>query len=1318
MKITTKLFHLVFLFCLPIQAAQWYVSKNGLPANSGTISSPWDLGTAFTNAPVAGGDTVWILPGTYSNTIGAVYTITLSGSSSNAPLTYRNYTNGLAKLVGPSWSPDNFVSVWNHELAILNCSNVWVWGLDVSYAMTNRMNGATGDNNPNWMAGDGIYPLNAVNCKLINCVVHDCNDGIDGWASDPWLEISGCISFNNGGQMADRGHGHNFYIQNDTGLSDTSRKLLRANIGFNCFDANAHSYTQSGCVNNIDYIGNILFNAGILCTNYTPATMDNLIMGGYLGHTVSGGNVSSNLFYNGASEFGYAGATNNSLTFNGNWSISNTLVVTYFGSLTSMWNAAAPMAKQTQYLAAGSPTNYLVNSNAYWVLNSGYFQGCPTYGGDLLGGQTVPFQTWKTTGWDRNSFCYSGSPTTNWVWTMPNPYDPAICYVSIINWCKSNTVPVSLSGLVSTGATYSVQNVQDYYGSRVASGTYNGSISFPMTNLAVAAPLSWTSAPPSGPFFAVFVVNSSGASTGGSVLSLVTSNDLAVAISGVQTGAQTNNVVLQGSAVAGTNNSTPGVTLYTVGFGGFPANSAGVLTNDGSGTLGYDSTFAHTNGRVAYSSTSGASTNGSSLADGTVPASAIAANSIGSNQLSSTITSQLGFGGSSQAITLSNANTKITTSSISTASETATNLYFYSAGLYDSANQLAMQISGNMAAANHFIGLGAGQNITSGMYNTADGFYSLNYLTSGNNNTAIGWYSEGFLTNGNGNTAVGYGAMEYGSGIDNVAIGTEALKFSGGNHDVAIGNSALLNDTNGAYNIAIGTQAGTGAGGNFATVNDTYSGFIGVGASRDSSVPISTALQNAWALGYNATVSNKNTLSVGGPAQPMTLMASIIVSTNFTGNGSGITNTAGLSSLLSNWVTSAASGISSNSATNIVSGMLVLSNNLSGSFSGIMTNPAITGASYLGTDANGKIISSSGAFPANASGALTNNGGGTVGYFNSFASKLDATNAATAGTNGLNTALVSAIQSSTNGFGNIPVTVLTAGGTLPDENGANLTSLSGANITAGTVSSNALDAPTKAQLALAGSGSGTSSNAVTNIVAGMAMTNATASSLPGAQLILNPFTGVPEWRGSDVWAFHITGQEAAPGSAYPLIVNTGSGGAVFFGGISSTNFFFVGTYPTNTAGYAVIYSTSICPPTQAAISASVWNSTGDLTNALSRFGYWNVFSTSSTDGIGWMQRDDWSTNWIACVMSNSIGTYFTSTVPRSVTSTRLDIFITNSTSIAFYTNSVLATTITTNYPTGRTSCRLSFASFSTSATDPTSAMNRFNCRGMDWWIRY
>ncbi len=166
-------------------------------------------------------------------------------------------------------------------------------------------------------------------------------------------------------------------------------------------------------------------------------------------------------------------------------------------------------------------------------------------------------------------------------------------------------------------------------------------------------------------------------------------------------------------------------------------------------------------------------------------------------------------------------------------------LYHNTTGVYNTAN-----------------GAGALYYNTEGEQNTADGVSALAGNTTGINNTAVGIYS--MVTNniGNDNTATGKSALYSNTtGSENAANGNSALHSNEtGWGNTACGFSALPNNTTGNWNTALGHTAGTGN-----TVGQ-FNTFIGTNTSGSS------GLTNATAIGYNAQVTQSNSLVLGNNA--------------------------------------------------------------------------------------------------------------------------------------------------------------------------------------------------------------------------------------------------------------------------------------------------------------------------------------------------------------------------------------------------------------------------------------------------------------------
>ena len=93
-------------------------------------------------------------------------------------------------------------------------------------------------------------------------------------------------------------------------------------------------------------------------------------------------------------------------------------------------------------------------------------------------------------------------------------------------------------------------------------------------------------------------------------------------------------------------------------------------------------------------------------------------------------------------------------------------------------------------------------------FTTAEGTNALQNLTTGVANTAIGWYSLFTNSSGNYNTSIGAGALIFNNGEQNTAVGVAALlSNTTGLGNTATGVAALLSNTTGNDNTATGAGA-------------------------------------------------------------------------------------------------------------------------------------------------------------------------------------------------------------------------------------------------------------------------------------------------------------------------------------------------------------------------------------------------------------------------------------------------------------------------------------------------------------------------------
>ncbi len=130
-----------------------------------------------------------------------------------------------------------------------------------------------------------------------------------------------------------------------------------------------------------------------------------------------------------------------------------------------------------------------------------------------------------------------------------------------------------------------------------------------------------------------------------------------------------------------------------------------------------------------------------------------------------------------------------------------------------------------------------------GNFNTADGFLALTANTIGTGNTAVGYVAMLSNTTGGYNTATGNGVL--GSNTS----GTE---------NTADGLNALAGNTTGSQNAGLGSGAGNAAHQNTTGSNNTFLGYR-------ATPGIDAEIDNATAVGANASVSQSDSLVLGAP---------------------------------------------------------------------------------------------------------------------------------------------------------------------------------------------------------------------------------------------------------------------------------------------------------------------------------------------------------------------------------------------------------------------------------------------------------------------
>lgn len=231
------------------------------------IDNVGDLQNAFASA-VPAGSTLWLRGGKYQGK----FLSRLSGTDL-APVTLRGYPGERAILIGAqadgiclqvAGSNSQFRDIevtGNPSTRIIKNS-----GTETSYPEGIDYPGGIDVGNPN-------FPVR--NVRFVHVAVYDTQQGFGLWEAAQNVECYGCLSFMNGWDGPDRGHGHGFYVQN----KDGTKRLIDC-IAFAGFALGMQVYGKLGSINGITAQGNILWSNGEL--GHTGIQRNLLIGGGVM----------------------------------------------------------------------------------------------------------------------------------------------------------------------------------------------------------------------------------------------------------------------------------------------------------------------------------------------------------------------------------------------------------------------------------------------------------------------------------------------------------------------------------------------------------------------------------------------------------------------------------------------------------------------------------------------------------------------------------------------------------------------------------------------------------------------------------------------------------------------------------------------------------------------------------------------------------------------------------------------------------------------------------------------------------------------------
>jgi len=537
----------------PPSGPSFYVAPNGSTSGNGSLSNPWNLQTALNHpSAVLPGATIYLRGGTYTGK----FTSKLRGTQSN-PITVRSYPGEWAKIDGYArttlsasinsstrtmtvanssgfaegmfftfhdgvegleevcqvdsvsgntvtinrgWSGTAAVSHASGVTVVLGGHNLQIDGADTIYRNLEITNSdpVRVQAQPNTQSAPhmrGSCDLRGARVKLINCVLHDMQEGIGGVSSSFGAEIYGCIIYNNGYVQNNVYSGHGMYLQN----SDASNpKVIKDSIVFNNFAIGIQGLSQTGNTVGMHVIGSVVFGNG--AQGGTP--LWGVLLGANDG-TADDLKVDSSFFYKSPN------VSSNALTLDfvsqtGRGEVTNTVIGGGRDGIEIKGGSSIKLTGNTVFLNHVGGQEFMMNlknissSAAMTVSANRYFNSS---GNTIVFGKNEDFRTFS--GWQSafgvdlsGSTNSNAAPPANWVFVRPNQYEPGRAHIIIYNWSQTGTVSVDVSGILNAGDQFEVRNVQNYFASPVIEGTYTGqSLQLPMTGLTVAAPVGMSSGP-------------------------------------------------------------------------------------------------------------------------------------------------------------------------------------------------------------------------------------------------------------------------------------------------------------------------------------------------------------------------------------------------------------------------------------------------------------------------------------------------------------------------------------------------------------------------------------------------------------------------------------------------------------------------------------------------------------------------------------------------------------------------------------------------------------------------------------------------------
>ena len=465
-----------------VLAVAHYAAPFGTPSGDGSIGRPWDLATALRPpAAVQPGDTIWLRGGTYTIPLGGHVLCGLRGTAA-APITVAQYPGERATID---------IKGAAQGLFFTNSPN------PAGAAYVNFKNFEVINSDPNRSTREGpvaIYVRLSDHLKFINLIVHDVGIAFDLNTEATNTEVYGSLVYYcdmNDTPITPGGRSrlaHGIYIQNVSGYKKAIDNIVFRNAGFGI---HAFPHATDSSLLNVSLIGNIAFNNGSLGSSTTQHP--DLLLGGDA--IAISPLVEGNVTYKAApgklwnQQLGFGAGCRTPRVVN-NYFVGTTLFTNCTRDLVLTGNTF-----YGRTLIDSEPPIRPLYRAARWLRRWTESLGIAERDADLL---SVAFPA--------NQYTLA-RPKGIKVVVRPNRFEPGRANITVYNWDHLPAVNVDVAQILSPGDRFEVRSAQNFFGTPVLSGRYDGRpLRLPMTGLEAASPIGLAAPPRTSPEFNAFVL--------------------------------------------------------------------------------------------------------------------------------------------------------------------------------------------------------------------------------------------------------------------------------------------------------------------------------------------------------------------------------------------------------------------------------------------------------------------------------------------------------------------------------------------------------------------------------------------------------------------------------------------------------------------------------------------------------------------------------------------------------------------------------------------------------------------------------------------